>query len=459
MASFDLITLDYVSDTTEHQSDESSFATLEEIFSSNVDPVLDSNPKVKGENTDPSQDMKHSTYESLYPDSLPDFRFFQPVGSTPNHVSSKPSGVTTPLYQKLDIMRSQPVHTSTVPQSAGAPNMNYSDFSPEFLQARREALCLGLQGEHLANYVLCKLKQNQVLQVANQPVSPTVSGPKIRLEKWKLKEENFETFLHRFERLASDLSWSEDIKLLHLISCLEGKALEIYRRCDRERRVSYGELCKQLDQAFAETATEKAKKFTESKLDLQSEMPSQYAVSLREKFLAWFRKANPGRQVTMDNLLNHIVREKLLESLPERLKILIAQKELLDVEEIAEFSDRFFEAQKNHCSHERKNQDSKGATGRNLVSAKKQDQKKELKCFVCKSNKHIAKHCTYRQTASAALETAAASTVTLPTSTATPTSVESAVTQTEDLVLKGSHCKSQGAKRKQNQTAKGKGNK
>ena len=147
--------------------------------------------------------------------------------------------------------------SQTVPSPPKVEDVDYSNLSPDFLLARNEALCLGLQGDQLANYVLAKTKPVQTI-INNTSATPTVSGPHIRLEKWK-KEEKFETFIHRFERLASDLNWSDSTKLLHFISCLEGKALEIYRRCDRERRVTYEELRKQLDQAFAETAQKRLK--------------------------------------------------------------------------------------------------------------------------------------------------------------------------------------------------------
>ena len=428
MAAFDLITLDIVSDNTKPQPGEFPFTNLEEMFISNVDQMFNSKPKVKQENPEsPQSNQYNCAHTAQYPNSTP------------------------------NVGHSQPTPTFTVSQSAGPNSSDFSNLSPEFLEARNEALYLGLQGDQLANYVLGKLKQGQVIHVPDQ----SVSGPKIRLERWKIKEENFETFLHRFERLASDLNWSEDIKLLHLISCLEGKALEIYRRCDQERRVSYDELCMQLDQAFAETATEKAKKFAESKLDILNETPSQYAINLREKFLTWFRKANPGRQITMESLLNHIVREKFVESLPERLKVMIAQKELLDIEEIAEFSDRFFEAQKNsRSSQEGKNQESKGAIGKkNMVSSKKQDHKRELKCFICKSTKHIARNCTSRHTTSAAVETVTASTGTAATPTVTTTPAVPTIGQTGDSDPKGTQSNSQGSKKKQDQIAKRKGNK
>ena len=199
--------------------------------------------------------------------------------------------------------------------------------------------------------------------------------------------------------------------------------MEIYRRCDRESKVSYEELCKQLDQAFAETATEKARKFAGAKLDVHSETPSQFAINLKEKFLAWFRKANPKRELSLENMINHIVREKFLESLPDRLRVMIAQEEVLDLDEVAEFSDRYFEAQKNsRTSLDHKNQVSKVAVEKKNQPIRKPDQKREFKCFICKSPKHMAKHCPSHHTASAAVEAAGASsgTVLAPDNSVTP---------------------------------------
>ena len=134
---------------------------------------------------------------------------FQDTDNAPrfSSVQAPPEKCKKPVPSPRTIIpnetRFRPVQHDAVPQPTAA-DLPRPSLSPEFLQARDEALYLGLQGEQLANYVLAKTKPNPV-QVSSQHVSQNVSGPKIRLERWKIKEEMYETFIHRFERLASDL--------------------------------------------------------------------------------------------------------------------------------------------------------------------------------------------------------------------------------------------------------------
>ena len=277
------------------------------------------------------------------------------------------------------------------------------DLSPAFLEARREAMILGFEGSELRRYIIDRVG---TLNAGNggQSASPHPPGPQVRLEKWNLKDEPFESFHHRFERLANDFKWSEEVKLHQLVSCLEGRALQIYLRSDREKRCSYKVLCEQLELAFSETAIEKARRFQTYNLDLRYETPEQNVEDLHEVFMAWFRAANPGREPTGENMINHNVREKLLEYYPDDLRVRIAQAGLYDAREIGVFAGKYFRAQQ---------------TQRALRDDRKQDKARELKCFICGSPKHIARYCKQRATGSAAVETGLAQPKSLPTANST----------------------------------------
>lgn len=230
---------------------------------------------------------------------------------------------------------------------------------------------------------------------SNQHKNVGIQSPKITLSPWKLGVESWEGFIHRFERYASDFQWDESGKLLQLVSCLEGKALAVYRRIDREKNATYDQLRRELECAFSLNAEELGKLFTTTHKK-RDESATQFASNVKDKFRNWFSKANYGAVMNVESLFNHVVREQYLQSMPRELKQQIKQKKLVDIDEIADFSSSYFEALSSipNISNETK-------SGKNCSSKsnKQENQKSEATNFVyyrcrdCKTSEHHYKQC------------------------------------------------------------------
>lgn len=272
---------------------------------------------------------------------------------------------------------------------------NYSGLDSTMLMVKREAEALGFTDDRLrCDYVLRRL---QMLNKPPEVSAPAVhiQSPKIRMTTWKSESETWEVFIHRFERYAADLKWEDSSKLLHLVSCLEGKALAIYRRIDGDKIATYNEVRKELEKAFSLTAEQLGLAF-KSATKIPNETATQFAANLKEKFVNWYRKANNGLDMNTEGLLNHVIREQFIKSLPTQCKQQIKQHKLINIDEVARYAENYFEAYQN----ERKPEDKK-SQAKPFVNNKKTPNNsstdKDYRCRKCQTDKHWYFECTNKR--------------------------------------------------------------
>ena len=275
--------------------------------------------------------------------------------STPGHDNAR-EYYSTPTMHNLHTnamqQTSSAAYNSQLPYNATPVLPNTSSVDPMLMQFKQEAIALGfLDPSVQCDYILRKLQMQQ----SNVPHPPQVSiqSPKIRMSSWKPNVESWEVFIHKFERYSRDLKWDESSKLLHLVSCLEGKALSIYRRIDSDKVASYAELRSELEKAFSLTAEQLGNAFNSASKN-SDESATQFAANLKEKFLNWYKKANGSQSLSQDGLLNHVIREQFLKSLPKELKQEIKQRKLIQIAEIAVYAENYFEARTSSCKQEDK---------------------------------------------------------------------------------------------------------
>ena len=267
----------------------------------------------------------------------------------------------------------------------------------EELRLKQEALDLGFTDQAaIVGYILGKLPQKTA-------TSSPVHSPTLRLGKWNPTKESWEVFLHKFERYAEDFKWSEETKLLQMMSCLEGKPLEIYHRLDSDSFATYEKLKRELGSAFSLTADQLGSNFN-SAMKGSDETATQFAANLKAKFLSWFKKANDGLAMTKESLLNHILREQFYKSLPKELRQQVKQHRLLSLEEIATYAENYFEARQ--PMQDATKAQSAGAKLPKPVAAKDQESKssvpRDYRCRRCRTDAHHYKQCPIPRSVAAA---------------------------------------------------------
>ena len=324
-----------------------------------------------------------------------------------NSMLFAPHMMTSPNPAQLSLgagnANNRPMHLShgSVQSPHVANNDNSFGVDSQVLAVKREAEALCFTDEKLrCDYIIRRL---QMLNKTNDNTC-TVQSPKIKMTTWKTDVESWEVFIHKFERYASDLKWDESSKLLHLVSCLEGKALAIYRRIDNDKVATYDELRRELEKAFSLTAVQLGMAFN-SATKKSDETATQFAANLKEKFVNWYRKANDCHNMNTDGLLNHVIREQFIKSLPTQCRQQIKQHKLINMDEVAQYAENYFEAYQNECKLEEKKPQVKTANIKPLTNNSSTDNK-DYRCRKCKTDKHWYTECPNKK----AMVTAAATT-------------------------------------------------
>ena len=249
---------------------------------------------------------------------------------------------STPASNKTNAARNSESVTESKGKSSPLNGANQEkdneNLSPDFLRFKSEAIAIGLTDpDSQAAYIVKRFEQCR--EIVQKP-SVMEQGPKIQLKHFDPMQEDWEMFIHRFERLAKELGWSMNQQLIHLVSSLEGRAAEVYRRTDHNRDITYGRLRDELERAFAKTAEQLAEKFQKSFIG-KNESAHQFASSLEEKFRNWFARANDNEEPTVQGLINFSVREQFLLGLPQECRREIKKFKLKSMDDIAEYTENY----------------------------------------------------------------------------------------------------------------------
>lgn len=273
------------------------------------------------------------------------------------------------------------------------------DLSPEFIKFKNEAVALGLTNpESQAEYILNRLKLEKSNGVVNMP-SVAVQGPKLSVKPFDPSREEWEVFIHRFERLAGEVGWNQQQMLLHLVSSLEGRAAEVYRRTDRDRNTTYSRLRDELERAFAKTSEQLAEMFQKACIK-PTESAIQFATDLEEKFRNWYARANANQELTVHGLLNHIVREQFLKGLPRECRLQIKQQQLLEMSEISQYAENYLTAHREIPLQPKKTpvEPSTTTQSKGNTQAHAAGKNKNFRCWQCKTNGHSWRDCSKKGT-------------------------------------------------------------
>ena len=277
------------------------------------------------------------------------------------------------------------------------PGDNSTPLNPQILMVKREADALEFTDEKLRyDFIIHRLQMLSHSSDRNSTVN--IQSPKIKMNTWKPEVESWEVFIHKFERYASDLHWDESAKLLHLISCLEGKALAIYRRIEMDKVANYHELRRELEKAFSLTAEQLGNAFNNAS-KRPDETATQFAANLKEKFVNWYRKANNCHNMSTEGLLNHVIKEQFVKSLPTQCKQEIKQHKLINMNEVAKYAENYFEAHQVERKLEVKKPQGK-AVANNLANTNNPSTgnlNKNFHCRNCKTNNHWYFDCPNRK--------------------------------------------------------------
>ncbi|XP_075733426.1 uncharacterized protein LOC142775667 [Rhipicephalus microplus] len=202
--------------------------------------------------------------------------------------------------------------------------------------------------------------------------------------------DDLDAYLKRFERVAIGQEWPRDKWATALSLCLSGEALKVFGRLSPEDSLDYDKAKLALLQRFRFTAEGYREKFRQSKPQ-DGETGKQYATRLLSFFDRWVEMSRTGKEYSA--LRNLIVTEQFLRNCHHRLALFLREKNFNKLEDMAEASDNFLEAQRQvNLLVFREKVESKS----NTEKSGSYSERGAVRCFVCGKMGHRASECRSR---------------------------------------------------------------
>ncbi|XP_077531154.1 uncharacterized protein LOC144143244 [Haemaphysalis longicornis] len=215
--------------------------------------------------------------------------------------------------------------------------------------------------------------------------TPPAINPQKLLPLFDEKRDDLHAYLQRFERVATGQQWPQDKWALAVSMCLSGEALTIIGRMTAEESLDYVKVKRALLQRFRFTAQGYQEKFRKARAE-DGETGKQLAARLTGYFDHWIEMANV--QKTFEALRDQMIGEQFIRCCHPKLVIFLKERECKTLNDLAETTDRFIEAQNlsnlGKFSGDDRDTDKVAADSRKKVPPK---------CFVCNRPGHQAQDC------------------------------------------------------------------
>ena len=223
------------------------------------------------------------------------------------------------------------------------------------------------------------------LQIAQLKKNDTSSNKKpyfegLKLPKFDEGEDEFDSYLQRFERLAVIHQWKREDYHVYLGSCLRGRALKVYTSLPEDTVNDYAKLRDALLKAYTVDADSYRRKFKASKVQ-DKESHVQLIVRMRLYLERWLSMSKVNKDY--DSLCDFLVMEHLLMNSSQDLRVFLKEHEYTNSQDMAEAADRYRGA---HNYKEGK------ARGTSTKPASVRD-KSDIRCHHCNQLGHIRPDC------------------------------------------------------------------
>ena len=192
-------------------------------------------------------------------------------------------------------------------------------------------------------YAEAEAKRQQQLALAQLGAGQGSSSSTIRAEKPRIPafdegQDDMDSYLLRFERLATAYGWEEKDFGLYLGTLLRGKALKVYTNLPKDVADDFDSLKNALLKAYAIDADTYRKKFRSAKVK-DDENYTQLVVRLEQYLERWLTLAKVEKKY--DSLCDFIVKDQILSNCPHDLRIFLKERDFDTSVKLAEAADRF----------------------------------------------------------------------------------------------------------------------
>ena len=204
------------------------------------------------------------------------------------------------------------------------------------------------------------------------------------------KKDDVDSWLLRFERLASTSGWSKESWCTSLSALLTGRALEAFCRLLESEATDYDKVKEVLQKRYNLTEDGYRQKFRMCTPE-DGESPNMFIVCMKTYLERWMKLSETPQ--TYDGLRDLFVREQFLDASPADLSTYLRERKLSTLDEVAQSADLFLTARKRQLS------DSVKPVSTSSQSKPTTARKPEVvMCHICKKQGHRALECRNNNT-------------------------------------------------------------
>jgi len=182
-----------------------------------------------------------------------------------------------------------------------------------------------------------RLRQTQSQQQQQQQSNFKVQEAAKLLPKL-INEQDIETFIIAFERIAHVNNWPKSQWPAILQTQLKGKALKVFSEMPLSECQDYDILKTRLIATYELVPEHYRKKFR-SLTKVSNDSYTDFAFKLSNLFKRWLEGLNAYNNV--DKLRQAVLMEQFMETLPQDMKLWITDQKAKTIEEMARFADNF----------------------------------------------------------------------------------------------------------------------
>ena len=247
--------------------------------------------------------------------------------------------------------------------------------------------------EILLQEYLAKQKEQEVLlaQLGAKDSSTKEPSSSSRTEKPRIpafddSQDDMDSYLLRFERLASAYGWEKKDFALYLGTLLKGKALKVYTNLSKEVADDFDSLKEALLKAYSINADTYRKKFRTAKVK-EDENYTQLVVRLEQYFDRWLTISNVDKD--FESLSDFMIKDQILSNCPHDMRVFLKERDFENSCKLAEAADRFRNA---HDMVKRGKKSSFTPSSKGKSESQKADTS-HLVCHGCGETGHIRPKC------------------------------------------------------------------
>src|SRR5664279_1263067 len=176
--------------------------------------------------------------------------------------------------------------------------------------------------------------------------------------------DELEGFILKFETVARCYKLPQDLWSTEILKCLWGESLTVYETLSVEHRMDYKCIVDALRRHFGLTLKSFRKRFLQAKV-MTNENLYDFADRLKKYFVEWVAKAE--YTMTVDDLVEHVIKDRFFESQSQALKLFLKERgkrmklsEMVSLADDYQEAHEYFENNGNEKNENRRNQNKTG---------------------------------------------------------------------------------------------------